>query len=131
MTRAAEGLQMTFKEFLKGFSNLNEIKSKIFKATCVMITAVPNERDEQSVKTLFKGTSVKGEFEKFYGEFRDHLVGENKIFMFKAARLGIRSDRDNKILEEMNKKTEYWKRDKNKDGDVDMSHISISIAEYS
>jgi len=46
MTRAAEGLQMTFKEFLKGFSNLNEIKSKIFKATCVMITAVPNERDE-------------------------------------------------------------------------------------
>lgn len=51
--------------------------------------------------------------------------------MFKAAKLGVRSDRDNKILEEMNKKTEYWQRDKNKDGDVDMSNISISIAEYS
>lgn len=64
--RAAEGLQQTFKEFLKGFSNLNDIKEKIFKATCVMITAVPTERDEESVKTLFKGSNVKGEFEKFY-----------------------------------------------------------------
>lgn len=96
-----------------------------------MITAVPIERDEDSVKTLFKGTTVKGEFDKFYAEFRDHLVGANKIFMFKAAKLGVRSDRDNKILEEMNKKTEYWQREKNKDGDVDMSNISISIAEYS
>lgn len=97
MTRTAEGLKQTFKEFLKGFSNLDKIKSNIFNATCVMITAVPQDQDLENVRERFKATTIGGEFEKIYVEFRDDLVGNNvessKIFIFKAAKLGVKCDK--------------------------------------
>jgi hypothetical protein len=40
MRKSADNVKNTFKEFLGGFSNLNEIKDIIFGATSVMITAV-------------------------------------------------------------------------------------------
>jgi hypothetical protein len=44
MRKSADNVKNTFKEFLSGFSNIDEVKEQIFGATSVMITAVPPDK---------------------------------------------------------------------------------------
>lgn len=50
MKKTADTMRETFKEFLSGFSNLDQIKDKILKATSIMITAVPRNKDLEGVR---------------------------------------------------------------------------------
>lgn len=41
MLRTATNLKNTFREFFKGFVNIDEIKNEIYKATSIIVTSVP------------------------------------------------------------------------------------------
>jgi hypothetical protein len=58
LRRGAEIMKKTFKQFLNGFHNLNEIKEQIFNATNVMVTAVPKDRNLESVRKTYSNTTT-------------------------------------------------------------------------
>lgn len=41
MLRTATNLKNTFREFFKGFVNIDQIKNEIYKATSIIVTSVP------------------------------------------------------------------------------------------
>jgi hypothetical protein len=57
MRKSADVVKDTFKEFLSGFWDLNNIKMEILKATSVMVTCVPRGTDADKLKENFKSTS--------------------------------------------------------------------------
>lgn len=131
MGKVAELMKKTFKQFLSGFKNINEIKDQLINATSVMITSVPKQMDLKSVRERFLGTpGLTGDYKAFYEELKKALIQNNRVFMFHNAELGVVCNTQNTILDEINSNTQFWKRNVNEKQEVDMSNIKISVNEY-
>lgn len=93
-----------------------------------MITTTPKEKDLEGVREKYKATPpIPGEFKEFYIELKEALLKNNRVFMFHAAELGVPCNTKNTLLKEINAATTFWKRGKNKDQEVDMANVKISM----
>lgn len=105
----------TFSEFLKGFTNLHEIKQDIFEACSIMVTSVPKNLTKKDIVKRFSEThsAIGGELQDIFLELRKTIVEKERVFIFNKAEVDKVSPKNN-LLEEMKKEGEqegkFWVR---------------------
>lgn len=135
MERTCVQMLSTFREFLKGFRKLSEIKGKIIEATSIMVTNVPVGMEKEEVVARFNSSSsnIGGDLQETFAEMKKAIVDNERVFIFHKAEAEKICPKTT-ILEELKKEGKkegrFWIRQLDDEGEVDMSNVKMSIADY-
>jgi hypothetical protein len=57
----------------------------------------------------------------------DAVIDKKRVFFFEKAEEGVPARLDNKLMQEIHERTQFWSRKVAKDNEVDMSNIEITL----
>jgi hypothetical protein len=55
------------------------------------------------------------------------VIEKKRVFFFEKAEEGVPARLDNKLMQEIHERTQFWSRKVAKDNEVDMSNIEITL----
>ena len=110
MNGVATNFRSAFKAFYDGFEKFSDDHKDILAATSFLVTKVPKNTELSTIINKlsqvnpFRGGDIKSAFDAF----KNDVITNKKVFLFKAAELGQTNEHDNHLLQKIDSATTFW-----------------------